>query len=39
LTGRTIKGTWGNLGRQKEKEMISMNGLRLMIRIGPNHWR
>jgi hypothetical protein len=22
LTGRAIKGTWGNLGRQKEKEMI-----------------
>jgi hypothetical protein len=26
LTGRAIKGTWGNLGRH-EKEMISMNGL------------
>jgi hypothetical protein len=22
LTGRATKGTWGNLGRQKEKEMI-----------------
>jgi hypothetical protein len=22
LTGRATEGTWGNLGRQKEKEMI-----------------
>jgi hypothetical protein len=25
-----MKGSWGNLGRQEEKEKISINGLRLM---------
>jgi hypothetical protein len=30
LTERTIKGTWGNLEKQKENGMISINGLRLM---------
>jgi hypothetical protein len=30
MTGRAVKGTWGNLGRQKEKEMLTINGLRLM---------
>jgi hypothetical protein len=30
FTGRAIKGTWGNVERQKGKEMNSLNGLRLM---------
>jgi hypothetical protein len=44
LTGRPIRGTWGKLGGQKEKEMISINGLDSgtcagWIRICPNHCR
>jgi hypothetical protein len=30
LTEAAIEGTWDNLGKQKEKEMTSIKGLRLM---------
>jgi hypothetical protein len=37
LTGRAMKGTWNKLGRQKAKEMISINGLRLMDQVPVCH--